>query len=92
MGSIKVTSSVLAIQNYVEGRRTKVPRKELKIDRCMEYGQSGLIDWDHVAEVKEDLLANPSDGRLQLLVWDDKGMGMLRRNSINVTGYVAFPV
>ena len=36
-----------------------MPRKELKIDRCMEYGQSKLIDWDHVAEVKEDLLANP---------------------------------
>ena len=29
-----------------------MPRKELKIDRCMEYGQSRLIDWDHVAEVK----------------------------------------
>ena len=42
-----------------------------------------------MAEVKGDLLANPPDGRLQLLVWDDKGMGMLRRNSINVIGYVA---
>ena len=36
-----------------------MPRKEPKIDRCMEYGQSRLIEWDHVAEVKEDLLANP---------------------------------
>ena len=69
-----------------------MPRKELKIDTCMEYGQSRLIDWDHVAEVKEDLLANPSDGRLQLLVWDDKGIGLLRHNSINVIGYVACPV
>ena len=34
----------------------------------------------------------PPDGRLQLLVWDDKGMGMSRRNSINVTGYFACPV
>ena len=59
MGSIKDSSTVLAIQNYVEVRRAKVPLKELKIDRCMEYGQSRLIDWDHVAEVKEDLLANP---------------------------------
>ena len=42
-------------------------RKELKIDRTMEYGQSRLIDWDHVAEVKEDLLAKPPDGRLHLL-------------------------
>ena len=92
MGSIKDSSTVLAIQNYVEVRRAKVPRKELKIDRCMEYGQSRIIDWDRVAEVKEDLLANPPDGRLQLLVWDDKGMGLLRRNSINVIGYVACPV
>ena len=30
----------------------------------MEYGQSRLIDWDQVAEVKEDLLANPPDGLL----------------------------
>ena len=72
-------------------------RKQLKIVRCMEYGQSRLIDWDHVAEVKQELLANPPDGRLQLLVWatmawDDKGMGMLRRNSINVIGCVACPV
>ena len=58
----------MANQNYVEVRRAKVRRKELKVDRCMEYGQSGLIDWDHVAEVKEDLLAKPPDGRLQLLV------------------------
>ena len=64
MGSIKDSTSVLAIQNYSEVRRAKVPRKELKIHRCMEYGQSRLIDWDHVAEVKEDLLANPPDGRL----------------------------
>ena len=94
MGSIKDSTSVLAIQNYVEVRIAKVPRKELKIDRCMEYGQSRLIDLDHVAEVKEDLLATPPppDGRLQLLVWDDKGMGLLRRNSINVIGYVACPV
>ena len=67
MGCIKGSSSVLAIQNYVEVRRAKVNRKELKIERCIEYGQSRLIDWD-VAEVKEDLLANPPDGRLQLLV------------------------
>ena len=54
MCSIKDSTSILAIQNYVEVRRTKVHRKELRIDRCMEYGQSRLIDWDHVAEVKED--------------------------------------
>ena len=36
MGSIKDSSTVLAIQNYVEVRRAKVPRKELKIDRCMD--------------------------------------------------------
>ena len=36
MGSIKDPISVLAIQKYVEVRRRKVPRKELKIDRCME--------------------------------------------------------
>ena len=89
MGSIKESTSVLAIQNYVEVRRTKVPRKELKIDRCMEYGESRFINWDHVAEVKEDLLANPPDGRPQLLVRDDKGMGLSGRNSINVTGYLA---
>ena len=59
MGSIKDSTSVLAFQSYVEVRRTKVPRNELKIDRCMEYGHSRLIDWDYVAEVKEDLLANP---------------------------------
>ena len=92
MGNIKDSTSVLAIQNYVEVRRAKVPRKELKIDRCMEYGQSRLIDWDHVAEVKEDLMATPPDGRLQLLVWDDKGMGLLQYNSINVIGYLACPV
>ena len=69
-----------------------MPRKELKIHRCIEYGQSGLIDWDHVEEVKEDLLANPPDGQVLLMVWDDKGMGLLRRNSINVIGYVACPV
>ena len=85
MGSNKDSTSVLAIANYVEVRRTKVHHKELKIDRCMEYGQS-VIDWDHVAEVKEDQLVNPPDGRLQLLVWDDKGMGMSRCTSINVTG------
>ena len=92
MGSIKDCSTVLAIQNYVEVRRAKVPRKELKIDRCMEYGQCRLIDWDHVAKVKEDLLANQPNGRLQLLVWDDKGMGLLQRNSINAIGYMARPV
>ena len=83
---------MLAIANYVELRRTKVNRKELKIDKTMEYGQSRLIVWDHVAEVKEDLLANPCDGRLQLVVWDDKGMGMLLRYSINVTGCFACSV
>ena len=36
-----------------------MPRKELKIDKCMQYGQSRVIDWDDVAEVKQDLLANP---------------------------------
>ena len=60
-----------------------MPRKELGIDRCMEYSQSRLIDWDHVAEVKQDLLANPPDGRLQLLGWDDKGMALLCHNSMN---------
>ena len=59
MGSIKDSTSVLAIQNYVEVRRAHVPRKELKIDMCMEYAQLRLIHWDHVAEVKEDLVANP---------------------------------
>ena len=92
MGSIRDSTSVLAIQNYMEVRRAKVPHKELKIDGCMEYGQSRLIKWFHVAEVKEDLLANPPDGRLQLLVWDDKDLGMLRRNSITVIGYVACPM
>ena len=53
----------------------------------MAHGQSRLIDWDHVAEVKEDSLANPRDGRLRLLVWEDKGMGPLFSNSINVMGY-----
>ena len=52
----------------MELRRTKVNRKELKIDKTMEYGQSRLIDWDPVAEVKEDLLASLRDGQLQLLV------------------------
>ena len=61
-GSIKDSTSVLAIANYVEVLRTKVNRKALKIDRTMEYGQSRLIDWYHVAEVKEDLFANPPDG------------------------------
>ena len=41
MGSIKDSTRVPAIQNYVELRRTKMPRKALKIDRCMEYGNSG---------------------------------------------------
>ena len=92
MGCIKDSTTVLAIQNYVEVKRANVPRKELKIDRCMEYGQSRLIYWDHVVEVKEDLLANPPDGRLRLVVRDDKAMGLLRRNSINIIGYVACPV
>ena len=92
MGSIKDSTSVRAIANYVEVRRTKANRKELKIHGCMEYGQPWGIEWDHVAEVKEDLLANPLDGRRQLLVWDDKGMGMSCRNSITVTGYFACPV
>ena len=38
MGSIKDSTSVLANQNYVEVRSAKVPRKELKSHRCMEYG------------------------------------------------------
>ena len=59
IGSIKDFTSVLAIQNYVQVRRPKVPRKEVKIDRCVEYWQSRLVDGDHVVEVKEDLLANP---------------------------------
>ena len=66
--------------------------KELKLDRYMEYGQLRLIDWDYVAEVKEDLLANPRDDRLRLVVLDDKGLGTARRNSINVTGYFACSV
>ena len=45
-----------------------------------------------MAEVKEDLLGNPPDGRLQLLVWDDKGMGMSRRNSISQPATLACPV
>ena len=69
-----------------------MPRKELKIDGCMEYGQSRLINWNHVAEVKEDLLGNPPDGRLKLVVWDDKGMGMSRRNSISQPATLACPV
>ena len=44
---------------------------------------------DHVAEVKED---PPPDGRLQPMVWDDKGMGMLLRNLIDVTGCFACPM
>ena len=59
MDSIKDSTSVMAIANYVELRRTKVNRKELKSNRTMEYGQSRLIDWDHVAEVKGDLFAKP---------------------------------
>ena len=66
-----------------------MPPKELKIERCMDYGQLRVIDWDDVAEVKEHLLATPPDGRLQLLVWGDKGVGMWRRNSINVISYLA---
>ena len=68
MVSSKDPTNVLAIQNYVEVRRMKLPRKELKIDSCMEYGQSRLIDSGHVAKVKEHTLANRPDGRLQLLV------------------------
>ena len=60
-------------------------RKELKIDGTMGYGQSRLIDWDHVADVNGDLLANLRDGRLLLLVWDGKGMGMPLCNSTDVT-------
>ena len=59
MGSFKDSTSVLAIANCVELRRTKVNRKELKIDKTVEYGQSRLIDWDREAEVKEDLFAKP---------------------------------
>ena len=54
--------------------------------------QYRLIHWDHVAQVKEDLLENPLDGWLQLLVCDDKSMGTSRHNSINVSGYVVCPV
>ena len=36
-GSIKDSTSVLAIANYVELRMTKVSRKQWKIDRTMEY-------------------------------------------------------
>ena len=42
---------MLAFANYVQLRRTKVNRKELKIDTIMEYWQSQLIDWNHVAEL-----------------------------------------
>ena len=72
--------------------RTKVNRRELKIDMTMDFGQSRLIDWDHVTEVKEYLLANPLDAGLRLLIWDDKGMGMPLRISIDVTGCFACPV
>ena len=50
--TIKDSTSALAIANYMEFRRTKVNSKELKIDRTTEYGQSRLIDWNHLAEVK----------------------------------------
>ena len=43
MDSIKDSTSVLAIANYVEMRRTNVNRKVLKIDKTMEYGQSRVI-------------------------------------------------
>ena len=69
-----------------------MPGKELRIHRYMGYVQSTLMDWDHVAEVKEDLLANPLEGRLQLPIWDDKGMGTSRHIAINVTGYLARPL
>ena len=91
-GSIKHRTSVLAIASYVELCRSKVNRKELKMGRLMEYGQSRLIDCDHVVKVKGDRFANTSDGRLQLLVWDDKGMGMPLCNSIDVTGCFACSV
>ena len=61
MGSIKDSTGVLAIQNYVEVRRTELPRKELKIDKCKVYWQSSLIDWDQVSKVTEDLLAKAPD-------------------------------
>ena len=75
MDSIKDSTSVVAIQNYVEVSRTQLPRKKLKIDRCMEYGKYRLIDWNHVVGVKEDLLANPPNGRLQLPVWKRQRYG-----------------
>ena len=56
---MKHPTSVLSIAHYVELRRTKLNRKELKIDRPMDFGQSRLIDGYHVAEVMEDLLATP---------------------------------
>ena len=34
---------MLAIANCVDLRQTKMNRKELKIDRTMEYGQSWLV-------------------------------------------------
>ena len=58
-GSINDSTTMLTISIYVELRRTKVKRKELKIGSTMEYGQSRLVDWDRAADVKEDLLANP---------------------------------
>ena len=51
MGSVKDSTSVLAIAIYLELRRTNMNCKKMKMDRTMEYGQSRLIDWDHVAEV-----------------------------------------
>ena len=39
-----------------------------------------------MAEVKENLLASTRDGRLYLMVWEDRGMGMPLRNWIDVTG------
>ena len=59
MGSIRESSSVLSNANYVELRRIKVNWNELRIDRTMQYGQSRLIGWDHVAGVKEDVLPPP---------------------------------
>ena len=51
MGSIKDSTSVLSIANYVVMHRTKVNRKELKIDITMECGQSRLIAWHLLANL-----------------------------------------
>ena len=92
MGNVKDSTRVLSIANEVGLRRTKVTMKKLNIDESMEYGQSQLLGWDHLAEVKEDLLGKPLDGRLLLMVWHAKGRGPPLHHSIDVMGWFACPV